>query len=102
MSTLKCDSIKSSDGNTDLLTLSNGSVSGVNLGRRNIIINGDFKVSQRGDYTSATTITTGNYYLDRWECISDVVTGTVLDNSDASVTLTATSSKPIRALTSLV
>ena len=61
-------------------------------GRKNLIINGDFKVSQRGDYTSATAITTGNYYLDRWGCISDVVTGTVLDNSDASVTLTATSS----------
>lgn len=33
---------------------------------RNLVINGDFRVSQRGDYTSPTTTTSGNYYLDRW------------------------------------
>ena len=35
-------------------------------GRRNLIINGDFQVSQRGDYTSATSVTNATYYLDRW------------------------------------
>ena len=35
-------------------------------GRRNVLINGDFQVSQRGDFTSPTTVTNGNYYLDRW------------------------------------
>ena len=39
-------------------------------GRRNLVINGDFQVSQRGDFTSATTL--GNsmvYYVDRWRAL---------------------------------
>ena len=59
MSTIKVDSIKSSDGNTDLLTLSNGAVTGVIGGRRNLIINGAMQVAQRG--TSATGVTVGGY-----------------------------------------
>ena len=40
----------------------------IGAGRRNLIINGDFKVSQRGTYTSTTTLTnTATYYLDRWK-----------------------------------
>ena len=35
-------------------------------GRRNILINSDFKISQRGDYTSATAITGTSYFVDRW------------------------------------
>jgi len=67
VSTIKVDSIKSADGNTDLLTLSNGAVSGVIGGRRNLIINGAMQVAQRG--TSFTGLTNGNsgYYLDRFE-----------------------------------
>jgi hypothetical protein len=37
----------------------------IGAGRRNILINGDFQVSQRGDYTTADTAGNG-YYLDRW------------------------------------
>jgi len=33
---------------------------------RNLIINGDFRISQRGDYTTATNISENTYYLDRW------------------------------------
>jgi len=37
------------------------------LSNRNVLINGDFKVSQRGDYaTSAIVPNSGGYYLDRW------------------------------------
>jgi hypothetical protein len=32
----------------------------------NLIINGNFDVSQRGVYTSNTTTAGGNYYVDRW------------------------------------
>jgi len=40
----------------------------INAGRRNAIINGDFQVSQRGDYTgSSTTIADSGYSLDRWK-----------------------------------
>lgn len=39
----------------------------IGAGRRNLIINGDFQVSQRGDYSSATNITSGNFWLDRWK-----------------------------------
>jgi len=63
VSTIKVDSIKSADGNTDLLTLSNGAVSGVNLGRRNLIINGAMQVAQRGTSFAGTSA----YTLDRWQ-----------------------------------
>ena len=38
----------------------------IGAGRRNLIINGDFRVSQRGTYTSATATTHNQLYLDRW------------------------------------
>ena len=37
----------------------------IGAGRRNILINGDFQVSQRGDYTTAGTAPNA-YVLDRW------------------------------------
>ena len=39
----------------------------VSAGRKNLIINGDFRVSQRGDYSSTTTVANNSYYLDRWK-----------------------------------
>jgi hypothetical protein len=63
MSTVKVDSIKSSDGNTDLLSVSNGVASGVSFGRRNMIINGDMRIAQRG---TSTTWSSGYNSLDRW------------------------------------
>jgi hypothetical protein len=39
----------------------------VSAGRKNLIINGDFRVSQRGDYSSTTTVVNNGYYLDRWK-----------------------------------
>ena len=40
----------------------------IGVGRRNILINGDFQVSQRGNYTSATT-SSNTYFLDRLSLI---------------------------------
>jgi len=37
----------------------------IGAGRRNLLINGDFQVSQRGDYTTAGTAPNA-YVLDRW------------------------------------
>jgi hypothetical protein len=51
-------------------------------GRKNLIINGDFKISQRGVYTSASSIVDGTYYLDRWELDIAAVTGTVQNVSN--------------------
>lgn len=42
------------------------------LSNRNIIINGAMTVSQRGDYSSATSLTDDTYFLDRW--VSDLAT----------------------------
>ena len=39
----------------------------VSAGRKNLIINGDFRISQRGDYSSATSASHSTYYLDRWK-----------------------------------
>ena len=51
----------------------------VSAGRKNILINGNFIVSQRGDYTSATTFSSSTYYLDRWKIKGGTPTGTVQD-----------------------
>lgn len=49
----------------------------VSAGRKNFIINGDFQVSQRGSYTSATAVSHDTYYLDRWKVDISGVTGTI-------------------------
>jgi len=55
-------------------------------GRKNLIINGDFQVTQRGAYTSATTLTsTSVYYLDRFKSKCDGVTGTLTHKVDQTV-----------------
>lgn len=38
-------------------------------GRKNLIINGGFEVSQRGDYSTATTASNVTYYLDRFKAV---------------------------------
>ena len=53
----------------------------INAGRRNLLINGDFQVSQRGDYSSATSVTGGNYYLDRWTLTTATITPTLIHSS---------------------
>ena len=37
-----------------------------NSGRRNVLINGAFTISQRGDFTSATDFSDNEYTVDRW------------------------------------
>ena len=49
----------------------------IGAGRRNWIINGDFQVSQRGDYTTAVAFSNGNYGLDRWKGARAGVTATM-------------------------
>ena len=39
----------------------------IGAGRKNLLINGDFQVSQRGDFTTASSMTNA-YKLDRWLC----------------------------------
>jgi len=64
----------------------------IGAGRRNLIVNGDFSVSQRGDFTSATTISTnGTYFLDRMLSYAGNVTGNVQD-MNGSIKHTATNS----------
>jgi len=46
-------------------------------GRKNLIINGGMQISQRGDYTTATSISGGAYYLDRWKIWLGGVTATI-------------------------
>ncbi len=44
------------------------------IGRKNILINSAFQVSQRGDFTTASSSTNGNYFVDRWLSAQDVIT----------------------------
>ena len=65
----------------------------VSAGRKNLIINGNFTISQRGDYTSATTFASGIYYLDRWNIKGGTPTGTIQDlGHKVKLTATATNS----------
>ena len=50
----------------------------IGVGRRNLILNGDFRVSQRGDYTSATSTTHNQLYVDRWVVRLTNVTANIL------------------------
>ncbi len=55
------------DGTITTDDISASDVTSLKSGRKNIIINGDMQVSQRGDYTTATSISQGAYSLDRWK-----------------------------------
>ena len=58
----------------------------------NMVINGDFSVSQRGDYTSASGVSNDVYYLDRWKVHSGVA-GTLQDTGyKVKVVATSTAS----------
>jgi len=81
---------------TSGLTFPDGSLQGIGVGRRNLIINGDFQVSQRGDYTSATSLTNGAYTLDRWTCTNGVG-ATIQHRSDMP---TGEYGKSVKVLTS--
>jgi len=58
------------------------------LSNRNVVTNGSFKVSQRGDYSSATTITNWQYYVDRFVCYGQS-NGAKLTHADNSLKLEA-------------
>jgi len=49
----------------------------IGAGRRNLLINGDFQVSQRGDYSSNTNASQNTYYIDRWKHLVQVVTAQI-------------------------
>jgi len=49
----------------------------IGAGRKNLIINGAMQVSQRGSYSSATSLSTATYTLDRWKSSIGVVTATI-------------------------
>jgi len=52
----------------------------IGAGRKNLLINGAMQVSQRGGYTSATSVVNGSYYLDRWKIALGSIAGTVQHN----------------------
>lgn len=59
------------------------------FGNRNVVINGNFTVSQRGSYTSSTSVSDGTFYLDRWQYIQDgSPNSSLIHNSDGSVRVT--------------
>ena len=55
-------------------------------GRKNLLINSDFKISQRGDYTSATAVADDTYYLDRWKMRKSGPSITITHNKNISIT----------------
>ena len=57
----------------------------ISAGRKNYIINGDFLVSQRGNYTSATTMSNQTYYLDRWTTDVSGVSATIQQKTNQHI-----------------
>ena len=51
----------------------------IGVGNRNILVNGSFQISQRGDYSSASATSLNNYVfkLDRWNNHTITITSTV-------------------------
>ena len=91
MSTLKVDAIRHNSATSDAITTASDgtctakltSVGGGGLSHRNVIINGDAKVSQRA--TAKGSITSGGYYaVDRWYVTMDTA-GTWTMYQDADV-----------------
>ena len=90
MSTLKVDAIRHNSATSDAITThSDGTASakiidvgGGQLSHRNVIINGDAKISQRA--TAQGSITSGGYYaVDRWYVTMDTAgTWTMYQDSD--------------------
>jgi len=55
-------------------------------GRKNLIINGSFQISQRGNYTSATGLTSSwTYYLDRFKTRINNISGNLTHKVDQTV-----------------
>lgn len=70
----------------------------IGAGRRNLIINGDFQVSQRGDYSSATATSDAIFHLDRWKTsVSGInanvqrITSNLPDEASYAIRMEATS-----------
>jgi len=90
MSTLKVNTIQDTTGNDALtidssgnVTASQGFVPSTQLGHRNLIINGDMRVAQRGTSTTGVQGTDGYYACDRWRTQTDQGTWTVSQSTDA-------------------
>jgi len=84
MSTLKVDGIRSNSATSDAITLaSNGTCTANitnNLSNRNLIINGDQKISQRGTSFAAPA---DGYTVDRWSVYENLGTGQVAVTQEA-------------------
>ena len=57
----------------------------IGAGRKNLIINGENKISQRGDYTTATAVTDGSYYIDRWKVYESGVSVNLTHKQDQAL-----------------
>jgi hypothetical protein len=62
-------------------------------GRKNLIINGSMQISQRGDYSSATAITNGTFYLDRFRPYRNGAAATV---QQTDVTINSVNKKAMK------
>lgn len=56
----------------------------IGAGRRNLIINGDCRISQRGDFSSLTNMADETYYIDRFEMNFSGVSGQKKHNASPS------------------
>ena len=50
---------------------------GIRGANRNLVINGDFRISQRGDYTTAANLPSSTFTLDRWVSYMSNMTATL-------------------------
>ena len=55
----------------------------IGAGRRNLIINGNAQISQRGDYSSAITVVNQTLYVDRW--FADVNISSTFQHTDVDI-----------------
>ena len=82
MSTIAVNAITDASGGSTA-SINGYTPTASNMAGRNRIINGDMRISQRGDYTSPVSASSNSYYLDRWVASVGTVSATVQQTSVA-------------------
>mgnify|MGYP000285980913 CR=1 FL=1 len=55
----------------------------IGAGRKNLVINGSFNISQRGDFTTLTPLSTGEYFVDRFQTVSGSINSSIQQSTSS-------------------
>ena len=76
-------------------TTASDAAGNVRSGRKNLIINGGVTISQRGDYTTASTMVSNDVWVDRWKGAFSSIT---VNKQQTSVTIGGVTKKALKSI----